>query len=462
MEEHRHDGVQEEKPSLLEMSTFQLKHCIESLLRFTLALSIEESIDIGLSKEFCSNLLEEDEEDRTYSHTYPSSTSSTGVPPYPLYKHLASALCKSIPAGRIHPMSADMSLIHEDSSSKQQKCEWNKIIQEKGSDLIKMLETVQFELHVQEPFFSQLKDGQKTIEGRCADGDYNRIESGSSILFNKCLLLQVQDVHRYASFSDMLAAEDLANVLPGVETVKEGTQIYRRFYSEEKERSKGVLAILLTEPALQPYDHLGAILSALHYDGVQRLLGIAHTIGTIPDALPLPRSTLLHSFSLPHNPDICFLFFFWKPVVFSKTTSLSLGIEVRSAYTPLPRVRQAGRHYLWVGYNGFVWFTFVYFFSSVLNIGARALAKHVNRSNGKFWGSFAGSEPQKNMLAFKVISNLIAHCCWLNVHIVPPHGAIFEIRVQDGYGARWSLKPTKFIGFLEPYTKDGYMKGWKH
>nr|GFA54812.1 hypothetical protein [Tanacetum cinerariifolium] len=44
--------------------------------------------------------------------------------------------------------------------------EWNKIIHEKGSDLIKMLETVEFELHVQEPFFSQLKDGQKTVEGR--------------------------------------------------------------------------------------------------------------------------------------------------------------------------------------------------------------------------------------------------------------------------------------------------------
>ncbi|KAI3692691.1 hypothetical protein L6452_32512 [Arctium lappa] len=387
------------------MSTFHLKDCIESLLRFTLALSIEESIDIGLSKEFCSNLLEVDEEDRTYSYTYPSSTSSTGVPPYPLYKHLASALCKLIPSGDIHPMYANMSLIHEDSSSKQQKCKWNKIIQEKGSVLIKMLETVQFELHVQEPFFCQLKDGQKTIEGRCADGDYNRIESGSLILFNKCLLLQVQDVHRYASFSDMLAAEDLAKVLPGVKTVKEGTQIYRRFYSEEKERSKGVLAILLTEPALQPYDHLAAILSALHYDGVQRLLGIANTVGTIPDALPPPRSTLLNSFSLPHNPDVK---------------------------------------------------------SSVLNVGARALAKHVNRSNGKFWGSFAGNEPHKNVLAFKVISNLITHCCWLNVHIVPPHGAVFEIRVQDGYGARWSLNPTKFIGFLEPYTEDGYAKGWKH
>lgn len=36
-----------------------------------------------------------------------------------------------------------------------------------------------------------------------------------------------------------------------------------------------------------------------------------------------------------------------------------------------------------------------------------------------------------------VIRHLIAHCGWLNVHIVPPHGTVFEIRVVDGYGARW-------------------------
>ncbi|GJU14614.1 putative ASCH domain, PUA-like superfamily protein [Tanacetum coccineum] len=322
-----------------------------------------------------------------------------GVPSYPLYKYLASALCESISSGSVPRMCADMPMISEDPLVKQKEDEWNKIIHEKGSDLIKMLEAVEFELHVQEPFFSQLKDGQKTVEGRCAGGDYNRIESGSMLLFNKCLLLQVQDVHPYASFSDMLAAEGLTKVLPGVETIKEGTQIYRNFYSEEKEMSNGVLGIHLAQPISQLHDPLATILAVLSYDGIQRLLGIAHTVGTIPDALPLPKSALLSAFSLPHNPDVK---------------------------------------------------------SSVLNDGARALAKHVNRSNGKFWGSFTGNESQKNILALKVISHLISHCCWLNVHVVPPHGAVFEIRVQDGYGARWSLNTTKVCRYFSDTNRIDY------
>ncbi|KAL4567689.1 hypothetical protein LXL04_023281 [Taraxacum kok-saghyz] len=377
---------EQRQPSSSETSTFQVNNTIETLLKFTLTLSIEESLDIGLSKEFCSSLLKEDE----YDHTYPSSTSTTdiseGVPAYPLYKHLASALCRSISLGAIHTPNANIPLIHDDSSMNQKMIEWNKIILEKGSDLIQMLETVEFGLHVQEPFFTQIKDGKKTIEGRCASGDYNRIESGSLILLNKCLMLQVHDVHYYGSFYDMLATEDLTKVLPGVESIKEGVQIYRRFYSEEKERSNGVLAIFLTKPTSQLYDHMAVILKALHYDGVQRLLRMSHTVGTIPDALPLPKSTLLSAFSSPHNPNVK---------------------------------------------------------SSILSDGARALAKHVNRSNGKFWGSFAGNESHKNMLAVNAINHLVAHCCWMNVHTIPPHGAVFEIRVYDGYGARWALNPPK-------------------
>ncbi|KAF5775155.1 putative ASCH domain, PUA-like superfamily protein [Helianthus annuus] len=385
------------------MSKLQLKDCIEPLLNFTLTLSIEESINTGLSNEFCSNLLKEDDHDLIQSSSTSSADVFEGVPPYPLYKYLSSALLDTISSGTIHKMHTNTPLIHEDSSLKQKEYEWNNIIREKGSDLIKMLDTVEFELHVQEPFFSQLKDGHKTIEGRCA-GRLNRIKSGSLILFNKCLLLQVEDVHLYASFSDMLAAEGLAKVLPGVDTIEEGIQIYRKFYSEEREKSNGVLAILV-KPTPQLYDHLASILAALSYDGIQRLLGISQTVGTVSDALPLPRSTLLSAFTLTHNPDVK---------------------------------------------------------GSVLSDGARALAKHVNRSNGKFWGSFSGNESHKNMLALKVINHLIDHCRWLNVHIVPPHGPVFEIRVQDGYGARWSLNPTKFIGFLEPHMEDGYARGWKH
>lgn len=48
------------------------------------------------------------------------------------------------------------------------------------------------------------------------------------------------------------------------------------------------------------------------------------------------------------------------------------------------------------------------------------------------------------------------------MHIVPPHGVVFEIRDANGYGARWSKDGSKFIGFLEPYMEDGHSKGWRH
>lgn len=56
---------------------------------------------------------------------------------------------------------------------------------------------------------------------------------------------------------------------------------------------------------------------------------------------------------------------------------------------------------------------------------------------------FDSPDLDKNKHAVAVIYYLIANCCWLNVHVVQPHGAVFEIRVADGYGARWSNNGTK-------------------
>ncbi|KAE8076563.1 hypothetical protein FH972_015203 [Carpinus fangiana] len=342
------------------MSPVNLRDFMEELVRFTLESYIDETleIDLGLSKAFCSNLLKDDPSD-PYLAT--SADSFQGVPPYPLYKGLASSLLESIDSKAFCRSHCNLTLIPEGSSFKQKENEWQKLIMDKGSKIVNIMETSVHELHVQEPFFSQLKDGQKTIEGRCAVGDYNRIGSGSLILFNRCVVLEVQDVRRYASFSDMLGAETLANVLPGVETIEEGVQIYRKFYTEEKERSNGVLAIFVSKVDLQPYICLATLLSVV---------------------------TLTH--------------------------------------------------------------------------GARALAKHANRSSSKYWGTLEGSDSDKNKLAMDVVSHLIARCDWLNVHVVPPHGVVFEIRVADGYGARWSKDGSKFIGFLEPYMKDGHSKGWSH
>ncbi|KAM7461079.1 hypothetical protein LguiA_029200 [Lonicera macranthoides] len=386
------------EPSSPCLSPLQLNHCIEELLHFTLSSSIDETLGVDLD---------------IYE----------GVPSYPLYKRLASALCQSISSGSICRTFNNMTLIHEDDSLKQKEEEWDELILNKGSELVNILKTVDFDLHVQEPFFSQLKDGLKTIEGRCAVGDYNRIGSGALILFNKCLVLQVEDVHCYASFSEMLEAESLTKVLPGVETIEEGyneilpsltvirlssigreedngVQVYRKFYSEEKEMLNGVVAICVTKLASQLYLSLATILSGLSYDGIQRLLGLAHTVGTISEALPPPRSTLLSSFLEMY----CHIFLFLDRVF-----SLS-----------------------WLEVKG-----------SKLTDGARALAKHLNRSSDGYWGTFCGSDSNKNMLAVDVIRRLIDHCCWLNMHIVPPHGVVFEIRVYDGYGARWSQDGTK-------------------
>ncbi|KAA3484347.1 Lysine-specific demethylase 5C [Gossypium australe] len=129
------------------------------------------------------------------------------------------------------------------------------------------------------------------------------IEPGSMILLNKCLVLEVQDVRHYATFSKMLEAESISQVLPGVKSTEEGLQTYRKFYTEEEERSNGVIAICVSNLVVQPAISLASILSELSYEGVQSLLGLAHTTGTISDALPPPKSTLLSSFMLPYNPD---------------------------------------------------------------------------------------------------------------------------------------------------------------
>ncbi|KAA0065665.1 centromere-associated protein E isoform X1 [Cucumis melo var. makuwa] len=63
----------------------------------------------------------------------------------------------------------------------------------------------------------------------------------------------MKDVRQYPSFYAMLKAESLDNVLPGVKTLTDGVQVYRKFYSEEKELSNGVLGIHVKKSVVQPY-----------------------------------------------------------------------------------------------------------------------------------------------------------------------------------------------------------------
>ncbi|KAL5990847.1 hypothetical protein ACLOJK_011752 [Asimina triloba] len=80
--------------------------------------------------------------------------------------------------------------------------------------------------------------------------------------------------------------------------------VYRKFYTEEKEKSNGVLAIHVLRAAVQPYISMANIIHGLGYNGIGSLLGLMHTEGTIPDALPPLRSVLVSSFMIPHHSNV--------------------------------------------------------------------------------------------------------------------------------------------------------------
>ncbi|WP_457619653.1 HisA/HisF-related TIM barrel protein [Methanopyrus sp.] len=106
---------------------------------------------------------------------------------------------------------------------------------------------------LEEEYLNLIKEGKKTVEGRVKDDKRVRIKPGDKILFNRRLLVKVVDVREYDSFEEMLREEGLENVLPNVDSIEEGIEVYRRFYSSGKEKMFGVLAIEI-EPIMDLWE----------------------------------------------------------------------------------------------------------------------------------------------------------------------------------------------------------------
>ncbi|XP_020584465.1 uncharacterized protein LOC110027395 isoform X4 [Phalaenopsis equestris] len=333
-------------PSLRAAPVF-LSDSFEELLRFTLSASLvqDSEVSLGFSHEYCENLLRDDP---FSSSSHISTIAVGGVPEYPLYKNLARALESCIRSGKFFRDLCSVKGLREDESFRLKQKEFDRLIAEKGAELVNIMEDVEFELHVQEPLFSQLK--------------------GFQLVLCFCLI----DVF-----------------------------CWKFRTSEGMVRSQRCLKwnlLMLFQASNQLKKGLGS-------EGVGALLGMMHTAGTVSDALPPPKSQLLSSFMKLYRPN-------------------SEG--------------------------------------STLTDAARSLAKHTHRSSEGWWGSFRGGDSEKNRLALEIVRRLLNECCWMNVYDIPTHGRVFEIRVHEGYGARWSHDGSKFIGFLEPYTEEGHSKGWKH
>lgn len=67
-----------------------------------------------------------------------------GVPPYPLYKRLASALLRCIDSGTFCRTGSNLAMGHEfeDSSIQQKQQQWQKLILEKGFEIVNVNNTV--------------------------------------------------------------------------------------------------------------------------------------------------------------------------------------------------------------------------------------------------------------------------------------------------------------------------------
>lgn len=88
-------------------------------------------------------------------------------------------------------------------------------------------------LHVQQRWYDLIASSQKKDEGRLAEQDINLIQYGDTIEFitedRRPLLTVVTYVTRYKNFGEMLSGDGLRRLLPGVESLDDGLEIYRGF-----------------------------------------------------------------------------------------------------------------------------------------------------------------------------------------------------------------------------------------
>ncbi|KAG6554005.1 hypothetical protein Mapa_004922 [Marchantia paleacea] len=268
-------------------------------------LSNENQLGCPLPHDFCVALLRTDDVG-SGNEGNEEPFSAKGIPKYPLYKYIGRGLSEWISTGNFSRTMEPLEGISEDEGMSAKIEGWTKKVVEFGVHLKELSQRVRFRMHCQEPYFSQLKDGIKTVEGRCASGDYSKIQVGDFLLVNQSLILTVQDVKRYSTFEEMLEIEGLSSVLPGVATIIEGVQVYRKFYSEVREKEAGVVGIHVQHRVnpRQPFELLYDILKELHVEGIRALLGMRSTMGSIADTLPPPTSVLLSAFSEVNNETV--------------------------------------------------------------------------------------------------------------------------------------------------------------
>lgn len=106
-------------------------------------------------------------------------------------------------------------------------------------------------IDLQEPWFSLIRDGRKTVEGKKGSPKWTHLKAGDWVSFvnnNESFLVKIIGINRYDSLEEFLKTETLERVLPGVKTIEQGKRIYMSppiNWTQEEIDKYGILAIQL-------------------------------------------------------------------------------------------------------------------------------------------------------------------------------------------------------------------------
>jgi len=99
------------------------------------------------------------------------------------------------------------------------------------------------EIDIQEPYFSYIQSGQKTIETRLNKGKFKFLEIGDILRINNQANFEIIDKKLYSSFRDMIIKEGIENIVPDKDIVEDAINICYQFYSKKQEKEFGVMAL---------------------------------------------------------------------------------------------------------------------------------------------------------------------------------------------------------------------------
>lgn len=95
-------------------------------------------------------------------------------------------------------------------------------------------------------------------------------------------------------------------------------------------------------------------------------------------------------------------------------------------------------------------------YNNEITIAERAWEKHVGRvkDNRSILGEIKGNRSQKRLMVEKLVYHFMGYKTWWNIFYHYKHELVYEVRLENGQGMRWSADGKRFIGFLEDFLEE--------